>query len=125
MRNFRDFKVGEKSHVFALNIYKTVQQFPSEEKLGLISQMKRSSASIPTNIAEGCGQGSDSGFSGYLHIAFGSVCELEYRLILANDLKFIDSTEFSELTNSIIEIKKMLTKLIQKIYADGEYPAVY
>ena len=58
---------------------------------GLISQMKRSSSSIPTNIAEGCGRSSDKDFCRFLYISYGSANELEYQILLSVDLSFIDS----------------------------------
>jgi four helix bundle protein len=77
--------------------------------------MRKSAGSIPTNIAEGCGQGSDAGFARFLQIAMGSACELEYQLIFARDRKYIAPAEHTELEASLLEVKRMLVSLIAKL----------
>ncbi len=119
MRNFRNLKVWEKSHTLTLMIYKFTSSFPKEELYGLTSQMRRSSSSIPSNIAEGCGRNTQPQFARFLTIAFGSASELEYQLILSKDLGFISKDIFDELLNKVTEVKRMLTSLIQKIDADS------
>ncbi len=76
MKDYRKLLVWEKSHQLTLDVYKALVTFPKEEIFGLASQMKRSSASIPTNIAEGCGRNTEKDFSRFLVIAFGSANEL-------------------------------------------------
>lgn len=92
-----------------------MNDFPKEELFGLVSQMKRSSSSIPTNIAEGCGRNSDKEFARFLIIAFCSANELEYQFILSRDLNFIDAEMSEKLMFQIEEIKKMLNSLISKL----------
>jgi four helix bundle protein len=77
--------------------------------------MKRSSSSIPTNIAEGCGRGSDKDFCRFLYFSYGSANELEYQIILSIDLNFVNADEGQKLLNAIEEIKKMLNALITKL----------
>ena len=77
--------------------------------------MKRSSSSIPTNIAEGCGRSSDKDFCRFLYISYGSSNELEYQILLSVDLSFIDSEKGKQLLLQIDEIKKMLNGLITKL----------
>lgn len=89
--------------------------FPKEELYGLTSQIRRSASSIPTNIAEGCGRGSDADFKGFLQIVFGSASETEYLLLLSKDLKYTDSSKIEIRSGNVEEIKKMLSSLIQKI----------
>ena len=89
MRNYQKFSVWEKAHQLTLEIYKQTTFFPREELFGLTSQMKRSSSSIPTSIAEGCGRNSDKDFCKFLYIAFGSSTELEYQILLRFDLGYI------------------------------------
>ena len=91
------------------------------ELFGLISQIKRSSSSIPTNIAEGCGRNSDKDFCRFLYIAFGSANELEYQLILSIDLNFIKNENGQKLLFQVEEVKKMLNGLITKLNASANY----
>ncbi len=91
--------------------------FSEDELFGLISQMKRSSSSIPTNIAEGCGRNSDKDFCRFLFIAFGSANELEYQILLAMDLNFIKNDNTQKLRSQVEEVKKMLNGLITKLTA--------
>jgi len=115
MKDFKTLKVWEKSHSFTLKIYKLSLIFPKDELYGLTSQIRRSSSSIPTNIAEGCGRGSDADFSRFLQMAFGSASETEYLLILIKDLNYISESEYDDLFQIITEIKKMLATLISKL----------
>lgn len=115
MRDYKKYIVWQKSHELVLEIYKTSRNFPKDELFGLTSQMKRSSSSIPTNIAEGCGRNSDKDFCRFLYIAFGSANELEYQIILSIDLKFIEIENGQKLLFQIEEIKKMLNGLITKL----------
>lgn len=118
MRDFRTLSVWQKSHLLALSIYNSTASFPKEELHGLISQMRRSVSSIPTNLAEGCGRNSQSEFAHFANMAMGSVSELEYQLILAKDLGFLTDQIFKEQSNKVTEIKQMLTSLHQKVLAD-------
>jgi four helix bundle protein len=89
MRDFRELKVWHKSHQLTLDIYTATRGFPREEVYGLTSQFRRSSASIPANIAEGCGRTGDAELARFMLIAMGSASELEYHLLLAHDLGFL------------------------------------
>jgi four helix bundle protein len=91
------------------------KSFPKEELYGLTSQIRRSSASIPTNVAEGSGQGTDAQLKRYIQIAAGSACEVEYQLILAKDLEYIDESLHHTLNTEINEIKRMLIAFIKKL----------
>lgn len=98
-----------------LKIYKSTSSFPKEELYGLVSQMRRSSSSIPSNIAEGCGRNTQPQLAHFLNVSFGSASELEYQIILSRDLSYLEIKSFEELSENVIEIKKMLSSLIQKI----------
>ncbi len=102
-------------HNLTLECYLVTKNFPKEEIYGLTQQIRRSSASIPTNIAEGCGRNSDKELIRYLRIAMGSACELEYQMILAKDLKYINDDFYLILEDKIVQIKKMLNAFINKI----------
>jgi four helix bundle protein len=77
--------------------------------------MRRSSQSIPTNIAESCGRNSDPDFARFLTIAMGSASELEYQLLLAHDLQLIEKISHEKQKSALIEVKKMLYTLIIKV----------
>ncbi len=119
MRNFKELQIWQRSHQLVLSIYKVTVTFPKEEIYGLTSQIRRSSSSVPTNIAEGCGRNTKPDMSRFLVIAMGSASEFEYQLILAKDLNYLDNTEFQELSNELIEIKKMLNAFIQRLAVSG------
>ena len=109
MRDFRKQKVWEKSHLLALEIYRATEKFPREELYGLTGQIRRASASIPANIAEGCGKDGDADFGRFLQIARGSASELEYHLLLAKDLGFLKQNDYDQLHKEANEVKQMLT----------------
>jgi four helix bundle protein len=115
MQDFRKLLVWEKSHKLTLSIYNLTHSFPKEEMYGLTSQIRRASSPVPINIAEGCGKGSDADFARFLQIAFGSVSETEYLLLLCFELGYFSEKNYMEMTNLVQEIKKMLAKLIATI----------
>ncbi len=117
MQDFTKLRVWERSHELALKVYGNTRSFPKAEQYGIISQMRRASVSIPANIAEGCGRAGTAEFSRFLQIAIGSASELEYFLILARDLEYIDQSTFQDLESRIVEIKQMLTALIKRVKA--------
>jgi four helix bundle protein len=119
MKDFRELKVWEKGHELSLAVYRATARFPNEERYGLTSQMRRASVSVPANIAEGCGRGSDAELARFLQIAAGSANELEYHLLLANQLEMLNSLEYERLTKQVTEVKRMLTSFIKKLKAEG------
>lgn len=118
MKNFKNLKVWQKAHNLTLAVYKATQNFPKEELYGLTSQIRRSSSSIPANIAEGCGRGGDADFARFIQIAIGSASELEYHLLLAHDLKLLNTHLQDHLSSDVMEVKRMLTSLIKKLKAE-------
>jgi four helix bundle protein len=119
VKDFRNLNVWVRSHKLTLAIYLVTQGFPKDEIYGLTNQMRRSSASIPTNIAEGCGRDSQAEFIHFLQIAMGSSSELEYQLILVNDLHYLDDQEFLGLSKELGDIRRMLNVLIHKVKNDS------
>src|SRR5579871_206818 len=107
MQNFRSLKVWQKSHASVLAIYQVSAKFPTTERYGLTSQLRRAAVSIAANIAEGSVRSSDADFARFLHMALGSASEVDYYLILAHDLKFIDDKLHHDLDDSVQEIKRM------------------
>ncbi|MEQ1642878.1 MAG: four helix bundle protein [Pyrinomonadaceae bacterium] len=118
MKDFRTLKIWEKAHRLTLDIYAATKAFPKEEFFGVTSQIRRATSSIPANIAEGCGKGSDADFSRFLQIAFGSACEVEYHLILSRDLGYLTALQYANLNDNLISTKRMLAALIGKIKSD-------
>ncbi|MCL5428805.1 MAG: four helix bundle protein [Chloroflexi bacterium] len=114
MKDFRKLKVWEKSHRLALAIYQQTVGFPKTEIYGLTSQIRRA-ASIPANIAEGSGRGSDAELARFLLIAMGSASELKYHLFLAKDLEYLKEPAFLTLEKQIDEVQKMITALHKRI----------
>ncbi|MCA1717549.1 MAG: four helix bundle protein [Actinobacteria bacterium] len=117
MRSFRELKVWRKSHSLTLAVYEATVAFPKQELYGLTGQGRRSAASVPANIAEGCGRHGDAELARFLQIASGSASEPEYHLLLAHDLKLLKTPEYETLAREVIEIKRMLTSFIQKLRA--------
>jgi four helix bundle protein len=118
VKDFHKLKVWEKAHNLTLNVYTLTQGFPKEELFGLTSQMRRSSASIPTNIAEGCGRNSKAEIIHFFNVATGSSSELEYQLILAHDLHYLEDKAFLDLSGEVGEVRRMLYGFVQKLKAD-------
>jgi len=119
VKDFHELKVWQKAHALTLAVYQSTGDFPREERYGLTSQLRRCSASIPANLAEGCGRNGDAELARFCSIAMGSASELEYHLLLARDLKLLKPKDYQELVQRTIELKRMLTALIQKLNADG------
>jgi four helix bundle protein len=113
MQDFRNLKVWEKAHELVLDIYLLTMKFPKEEKFGLISQLRRAAASIPTNIAEGTGHRSEKEFGRYLQMSIASSCEVEYLMVLSKDLGYYETSD--EFTNRIVSIRRMLVSLRAKL----------
>ena len=108
-----DLDVWKRSISYVTKIYELTETFPSEERFGLISQIRRSAISIPSNVAEGAARRSDKEFLQFLYISLGSVAELETQLIISNNLKFMESSD--QLLPELNEIKKMTLGLIKYV----------
>ena len=115
MQNFRNLLVWQKAHQLTLDIYQYTKDFPSHEMFGVTSQLRRSSSSIPTNLAEGAGKLTDLDFRKYVDIAFSSANEVEYLLYLSFCLNYFDEETYTNLDIQCKEIKKMLSGLIGRL----------
>ncbi len=109
---FRDLKIWKKGIEITKSCYLLTTTFPESEKFGLVSQMRRSAVSIPSNVAEGNGRETDKEFLRFLYIARGSLAELETQYFLSKELKFGKS---SEMEIQIEEMYKMLHTFIQRL----------
>jgi four helix bundle protein len=105
MKDFRQLKVWQKSHQLTLALYKLTASFPREETYGLTAQVRRAASSISANLAEGCGRSGEAELARFCSIACGSASELEYHLLLARDLKFIKSADYTIMAAQTIELK--------------------
>jgi four helix bundle protein len=117
VKDYREILIWQRGHSFTLEVYRFTSRFPKEEMFGLTSQMRRAAASIPANIAEGCGRDGDAELKRFMGISLGSACELDYFIQLAGDLGYIARNEVSTLSAEILEIRRMLGGFIQKLKA--------
>ena len=115
MRDFRGLEVWQAAHQITLALYKITAQFPREELYGLTSQIRRCSASIAANIAEGCGRRGEGEFHRFLQIASGSASELDYHLILSHDLGFLKKGDYERLATNLATLRRRLTALISTV----------
>jgi len=118
MKNFRNLLVWQKAHQLTLSSYRSTARFPNEEIYGLTTQIRRCSASVAANIAEGCGKRSNNELLRFLTMATGSASELEYHFPLARDLGYLAEEQYGNLEHAVTEVKRMLAGLIRKIESD-------
>ncbi|WP_288374285.1 four helix bundle protein [Chryseobacterium culicis] len=115
MHNFENLLFWQKSIALTKNIYITCQEISSDEKYGLISQIKRCTVSIPSNIAEGSGRNSSKEFNHFLAIALGSAFELQTQLILVKELNLLPEEKVNILLNEVSEIQRMIYSFKNKL----------
>ena len=115
MKTYRDLIVWQKAIDLVCLTYKLTSVFPPEEIYSLTSQVKRSSISIPSNIAEGYGRNSKNDYIRFLQIASGSLYEFQTQLEIAKRLSFCSIEGFDNVNNLSLEIEKMLASLIRKL----------
>lgn len=115
MKSYRDLIVWNKSMSLVTLIYTILKKFLDEEKFGLVSQIKRSSVSVPSNIAEGYGRNYTKDYSRFLQIARGSLYEMQTQIEISKNLNFISEKEVKEIFDLTLEVEKMLNSLINKL----------
>jgi len=109
MQDFRNLKVWRKSHDLALAVYRATADYPDSERYGLVRQLRRA--------AEGSSRGTDSDFRRFLYMALGSLSEVECQLILSKDLSILAPELFERLRARIVEIRRMLWPLVERLTA--------
>lgn len=119
MRNYQELHIWVKAIDITKEVYLLSTKLPDEEKYGLKSQMRRASVSICSNIAEGCGRGSDLEFKRFLEIALGSAYELESQLIIVKELGLLSQKHLQQLFELVTEELKMINSFIQKLKANS------
>jgi four helix bundle protein len=117
MGDFKKLDVWQAAHLLACQVYRATGSFPKTETYGLTSQLRRSAASIPANIAEGCGRGGDPEFRRFVQISLGSATELEYHLLLSRDIGLLDQATHSLLSDQARRIQAMLAGLRRALKA--------
>jgi four helix bundle protein len=116
LQDFNKLAVWRRAHVLTLDLYRSTDGFPRTEMFGLTSQLRRASASIAANLAEGSGR-TQMEFARFVQIALGSACEVEYHLLLGRDLGYLPTDRFDHLTEEIRAVKRMLTGLMKTVRA--------
>ena len=114
MRTFKDLEVWQKSVLFATEIYSVTELFPKEEIYGLVSQLRRASVSLASNIAEGSKK-SKKEFANFIKIAQGSGAEIETQLFISSNLEYINKRDLEKLLTELESIMKMLSRLYVSI----------
>ncbi len=115
MRNFKQLLIWQKGFETAVQSFMLVETFPKEEKFGLSSQITRASVSIPSNIAEGSSRTSEKDYNRFLEHSLGSSFELETQLLIADAVKYGDSTIRAKMLQSVTEEQKMLVSFMSKL----------
>jgi four helix bundle protein len=115
MHNFKELKFWQKAVDLSVLVYKITATFPTEEKFGLVSQLRRATISIASNIAEGASRNGDKEFLHFLSLSTGSAFEIETQLIIANKLNFVDQNELENLLMHVTEIQKMIYLFSKKL----------
>jgi four helix bundle protein len=115
MPNFKSLRITEGARRLVVEVYQATRKFPSEERFGLSSQMRRAAVSVGANIAEGAGRGGDREFARFLRIARGSVHELEFEVMAAQDLGIISQKTADSLRSQLADQSRMLSGLIRTL----------
>ncbi|GAB3581238.1 four helix bundle protein [Hymenobacter daeguensis] len=112
---FKELIVWQRAMDVARTTYRLCMDFPSNERSGLISQMRRSAVSVPSNIAEGAGRGGNKEFAQFLRIANGSCYELHTQMLLAADFGYISPEQLTAAEGQIEEVERLLYAFQNKI----------
>ena len=115
VRDFRGLRVWPKAHRLALDVHLVMDAAPSRRYVGLRSQTLRAAASIPANIAEGCGKSSHADLARFAEIAIASTTELDNHLLFARDAGVIDPERYSELEPLVAEVRRMLCAFVRAV----------
>jgi len=119
VQDFHKLQVWQRGHRLVLAMYDATATFPASETYGLTSQIRRAAASIPANIAEGCGMGSRPDLRRFAQMAMGSASELEYHLLLARDLGYLEEAQYQALDAEIVVLRRMLNRFLKALSVAG------
>lgn len=115
MADYKTLRIWQRSTSFCVRVYKITNLFPPNEQFGIISQLRRASLSIPSNIAEGSKRSTDKSYASFLRISLGSGAEVETQLYIAKELGYLSEKEYTELILELGEIMRMLVMFIKKV----------
>jgi len=115
IKNFRDLEIWKLGKTIVLDVYQVTAKFPQSETFGIASQIKRSSVSIVSNIAEGFNRYHNKEYRQLLYIALGSCAELETQIEISGELGFIRPEEKSDILKMIDHESRMIRNLIKKL----------
>lgn len=119
MHHYKELKIWQRSMDMVVNIYKLSATFPQDELYGLQSQMRRCAVSVPSNIAEGAGRGTNKQFKHFLEIAMGSINELQTQVEIICRLNYLNEKVKSELADEIDQIYKMVMTFYKSLKIDA------
>ncbi len=115
LKSYKELTVWQKSMQLVKEVFLVTDKFPKSETYGLVSQMRRSAVSIPSNIAEGYGRKSKKEYAQFYSIAYGSTLELETQLIISKEIHFINIEDFEKINSLLEEVAKMLNYMTSKM----------
>jgi four helix bundle protein len=115
MGDYQALRVWREAHELTIQVYRISAGFPAAERFGLTSQIRRSAASIPANIAEGCGRNSDRDLAYFCRISLGSANELDYHLLLGRDLGFLSPSQYDVAHAQTGTVRRMLTVFVSRL----------
>lgn len=119
MQNYKDLKVWQRAHELVLRLYGVTRTYPSDERFGLVSQLRRAGVSVAANLVEGSGRRTNTQFARFTEISYASAAEVEYLLLLSRDLSYLEEARHRQLEDNIGEIKRMLAGLLKKLTTDN------
>lgn len=115
MRDFQELQVWQLAHELTLDVCGISRTFPTDERFGMTSQIRRASASVAANIAEGCGRNGDAELARFLTIALGSLAETSYFLLLAHDLGYLTSADHEAVGGKVTALRRMLIAFSRRL----------
>ena len=115
VKDVKELEVFKSAHNLVLRIYKITENFPQDERFGLVSQMRRSAFSIPMNLIEGSNRLNTREYRRFVGIAKGSAGEISYQILLARDLRYMTEEMYSHLKNEYEIVIRMLSNLAKSL----------
>jgi len=115
IKTYRNLQIWQKGIELVKEVYKITENFPKQEVYALVSQMRRSAVSIPSNIAEGFRRFHNKEYKRFLYISLGSCAELETQITIAKELKYIQASIETRLLEKLDHICRMTSNLLKKL----------